>query len=157
MERCFTVLVTAEICLVLLYSLEELFAFICKTTEESVQDCQVFVQHLYFLNTGRRPYVQDGGYVIGVGLNTPWVTRYPKNFLEATPKVQFLRIESGLVFLEVVERLAQMLHMVRGKRLFTSMSSTYASMVCPVSSLKTLLTIRWKVTPVFFSPNSITL
>jgi hypothetical protein len=37
----------------------------------------------------------------------------------------------------------------------TTMSSTYASMMCPINSPKTRRMHRWKVAPAFLSPKGI--
>ena len=63
-----------------------------------------------------------------------------------------LRVESNFVFLEAIKCLAQVLRMVDGSMtLHEHVINEYLHRVS-ISSLKTLLTIRWKVAPTFFSP-----
>jgi len=138
-----------------LYSLEERFAFVRETIEESVQGCQASVQHLNFLDTSPGLHVQDGGYLVGFGFDTLLGNQVTLELSGGYRRCIFFQIKPDLILSEAIE-LAQVLQHGRCTEDFTSMLSTYTSMVFPISSLKTLLTIRWKVALAFFSPKGIT-
>ena len=64
-----------QICLDLLYGLEEQFVFVYRSAEESIQACEASVQHLDFFDIGRGLHAQDGRYLAGVASIHRWVTR----------------------------------------------------------------------------------
>jgi len=112
LECDFTILAPAEIRFVPLYCLEERFAFVCGMAEESVQGRQTPVQHLYFLDASRGLHARDADIWSGLALIPRWMTRYPENFPRGHTEGALLQVEPDLVFQEVIECLAQMLHMI---------------------------------------------
>ena len=99
----------------------------------------------FLLNTRRRPHLQDGEYLVGVGLDTPLGNQISQEFPRCHTEGALIRIEPDLVLLKAVERLTSDVAHGRRTKDFMSMSSTYTSMVCLRSSVKTLLTIRWRL------------
>ena len=85
------------------YGLEKQLTFICEMAKEAVQGCQASIKYMYFLDIGRRPYVQDGIYLVGVGLDTPLGDQICQKFLGGHTEGALLRIEPDLVLTEAVK------------------------------------------------------
>jgi len=137
--------------------LKEWLAFDYGSTDEPVEGCKMFVQHLDLFHTGGWPHVHNCWYLVGISLDAPSVIRYPKNFPEATPNVHFSGLSFTLYCLRRSKALSRYWRWSARCTLFTNISSMYTSIVFLIRSLKTLFTIRRKVVPVFLSPNGITL
>ena len=156
----FTLPIPAEIRSVPLFYFEEWFVFVCRMTEESVQGCKASVQHLNFLTQVEdfMPRMMDIWSVLAL-IPARWPDN-PRTFRRPHWKCTspdwawpctFQRWSNASLRCSTWRR-SEDSSQARRRR---SEDSTF--MVCLISSLKTLLTIDWKISPTLFSPKTITL
>ena len=81
------------------YGLKEWLTFIRRSAEEPIQSREMTVQHLNFLDTCRGLHIEDGGYLIRVGFNTPLREQIFQELSGGHSKSTFLGVESDLIFL----------------------------------------------------------
>ena len=87
-------------------------AIVHGSAEKFAQSSEVAIKHLDFLDTSRGLHGQDGGYLVRVGFDALLSDQIGQEFFRGHSKGVLFRIEPDHIFLEVVECLAQVLHVI---------------------------------------------
>lgn len=105
-----------------------------------------------------RNYISETGFIFSWFASvTLWKIINLRNFLVSTPNVHLVGLSIILLTLRVAKVFVRSNTCCSTMVLFTSISSTYTSIVCPISYSKTFSTSLLYVVPTFLNLNGITL